>query len=1738
MMEEEQILELVQDGYISSALVEGGTVTNNLWCHDVSTKKDSRYELDGQESMYWRNAKNWNEGGYCCKLNTGGVYNRTFDTNIGGFKPNTEYTVIVYCLENESSTGNQKPLVIGCNLNDNPKTSIHYKRSVFNGDLGSKLAFDHLETGIKIAKIYTKNDLTNCNYSISEEMSYLVEYNKKVKYKVVILEGDWSNYNFTSDIVALYQDGLNSTQTIFNNNGVITNIYEPIIQGITTVLDGQLVSLEGGEGLPSLCSVGSVCDELNLANNTLIKRTHKITLTGNEKFEYYTTSSISNGYSILNGEKLAKESPNILSNIIEYRRNEDLLDEENLLIFRVGEEWRPTSTPKPCGVVIRVRKGFDALAYFKEQYDKGTPIEIIYELKEYEEIQLTEEQVQTYLHHRKLIELHKVSDVADRLEINKDGTAKWTKETKKLILTGIENWEKEIAGVTMEKTSVFKLFTEDKQYGLTNLLCDKLPVSTNIIKNDEVGIGSYHNSTYGERPIIIRLEKSVVGTLEEFKTWLSQNPITVIYEVLNAVTTLIPAEQVNKIPTYQGDNKLVVGGNVKPSRFEVGYKERFENNFVKSMSIKGQTVKNLLQNFTKTTPSDDTINGQYRTPMNVPPLSTITIIAKIRNIDTTNGTVLSPAFLTKIDDDSRVVYFDYGKDITPKIKNGIFINTIKFTENDKYFNSSTRIYKPPVSTANCTIEWLVVLEGTHASVNDYMSFGLNSTEAIITNNGNSYPIFEPTVQGKTKILNGKLVSLEPSDPSLPVLGSVPSTTDILNLTNGTITHNVFKATLFSDIQKYTAYDTDTQFGVKFKMTNAPLGVWNSEGLCNKGTFQYYRYGSDTLKGNAQIRIAVQIEENSYSYARIDKSLLGNGTLTEIESLFNGLELQFALQTPIGTQLTEEQLKAYDTHKKLISLSKVEGVADSFELKEDGSGVLNKSTAYITFDDGNGWRKLDGNRWTFDMPDAKRCAVYEINIVCDKVNVITYGQEFKGEKGIALYTNETYGLIWRADATTKNDFDAMISELKPTIYYQLTTPTTTHIPKSLIAPILTQQTNNLSIGGAVKPSSYSITLPTHREPIKVNFRTPDIQDNISVKVVASNEQGDNEMGEPVNIYVSPQPRWTYLVEEGNVLLDWKDKFDFETGYKIEYRTNGVEYHYDYIDSSNVELGGNVQYMFPLSPYDYATVRICCVSNQDHFYSKPIRTSKGEDTSILAPPNFAYEWSGEGGITFSWTDNYTLENSFEFTYAIDNGIWKTEVVQSDSKETTGKTYSITKQLQPFQAIQAKVRMVWDLNKSAYSTQSTAYIPIDPTPVKGIKKERSSIGVLVDWEPQNAIEKYQVHCIVGDEERIIETKYNHCEIEIDYSVYKQVEIYIISYFVGGSVSSKSDSIIFSPYELEALVETFKYQSTKELYHINSSYMQLALRELYFLHDCSINDFKAPFELETKYLDKFQLLYSSVGTEIWQQQTRLPYDVSQYISTVKLLQDKQAVQTICVTPTELHALNQNIIMTLIRDRYPITMEINKPRIATLGDSITAGHPNFWAESGTGNPQSQYQYWLSNRLRGGFEVINKGYGRDTSQLLLARFRRDLEPLNAQFCIIQIGTNDLFEAQKAGKDDQKVLDTYTANMRANTKEMVNICLELGVVPIVGNLIPRTGFKGMYREALWAHNDWIKEFCNTTKGVHFVDFYNAGKQNIPPTPLEDPNDIGSMNPKYDGDTIYDEYGNVVVIGNGIHPNVEG
>lgn len=181
--------------------------------------------------------------------------------------------------------------------------------------------------------------------------------------------------------------------------------------------------------------------------------------------------------------------------------------------------------------------------------------------------------------------------------------------------------------------------------------------------------------------------------------------------------------------------------------------------------------------------------------------------------------------------------------------------------------------------------------------------------------------------------------------------------------------------------------------------------------------------------------------------------------------------------------------------------------------------------------------------------------------------------------------------------------------------------------------------------------------------------------------------------------------------------------------------------------------------------------------------------------------------------------------------------------------------------------------------------------------------------------------------------------------------------------------------------------------------------------------------------------------------------------------------------------------------------------------DSITAGHPNYWAETGTGDPTSQYEYWLSRRLKDEYNVVNKGYGQEKTNDMLERFDRDIASLGAHYCIILGGTNDWY--QDASTKDLATGYTVMDSAIDNIKQIVSKCWDNNIYAIVGTLTPRNDITEDGKRLFDYFNDWVKDWTTEQsllgKKCAYIDFFNAGKDLDPPCPLEDPDKPYHLNP---------------------------
>ena len=657
-------------------------------------------------------------------------------------------------------------------------------------------------------------------------------------------------------------------------------------------------------------------------------------------------------------------------------------------------------------------------------------------------------------------------------------------------------------------------------------------------------------------------------------------------------------------------------------------------------------------------------------------------------------------------------------------------------------------------------------------------------------------------------------------------------------------------------------------------------------------------------------------------------------------------------------------------------------------------------------------------------------------------------------------------------------------------------------------------------------------------MKHTFTVPLIQDYIDIRVNSYNDTGENPIVPPIHLEVSPTPIWTYKETMGQVMLQWGNTIDNTEHYVLKYKIEGTsDYVYETILSDGYDT---ITGYIDLGEDDLAEVSIAgVVDGLTHVYCKPFKVGKSVDETLLPPQNFAYRAISENEFEFSWTDSYTCEREFELILSHSDGRIERIVVPSTSSSTTGRKYTYRYKLQEYGYFGVKLRMNWELGNSAYTQEYTIYyLPTVVEPPAYIRKERRENEVSLQWESQSFVDYYALYLSINGDEVEYEVKNNHYEFRINFEEEPEIRAYIRTHFLDGKVSSSSSVLQFRPcYSPNPYMVTIANVVTEEKV-LDCNIISPEVVQDYPLYTGSTSKTEVSYPVSMSSVTKFTMVELPMTSEFWGKSLETDGHILSYVCRSNVEQSRYPLNVLTYKPTEnIIPILETTILNYVYEA-PITTEINRVRITTIGDSITAGHPNYWAETGTGDVRSQYQYWLNRKLNGQFEIINKGYGSDTTDKMVARFDKDVLGTYPQYCIIQGGTNDLYWAMAESSGDQTALDRKLEVMKSNIVQMVQKCIANDIIPVVGTLIPRTGATGIYQKALFDYNDWIIQYCNELETAYYVDFFNAGKNNIPPTPLEDPTNRGALNPIYDGDAIYDEYGNLIKQGRGIHPNIEG
>ena len=150
---------------------------------------------------------------------------------------------------------------------------------------------------------------------------------------------------------------------------------------------------------------------------------------------------------------------------------------------------------------------------------------------------------------------------------------------------------------------------------------------------------------------------------------------------------------------------------------------------------------------------------------------------------------------------------------------------------------------------------------------------------------------------------------------------------------------------------------------------------------------------------------------------------------------------------------------------------------------------------------------------------------------------------------------------------------------------------------------------------------------------------------------------------------------------------------------------------------------------------------------------------------------------------------------------------------------------------------------------------------------------------------------------------------------------------------------------------------------------------------------------------------------------------------------------------------------------------------VVALGDSTTAGTPAFRSPleappEGTGDPKSQYTYWLM-RARPEWKALNRGVNGERADEIRARFADDVEAAHPRSVIVLAGVNDVYQ-ERPLKDTEKDLLWMYRRARA-----------VGIVPVAATVLPFTRATKEQNVRLAKLNSWIRAEAKIEK-IPFCD----------------------------------------------------
>lgn len=322
---------------------------------------------------------------------------------------------------------------------------------------------------------------------------------------------------------------------------------------------------------------------------------------------------------------------------------------------------------------------------------------------------------------------------------------------------------------------------------------------------------------------------------------------------------------------------------------------------VLKMSIKGQTVKNYLNG-----KNDFEFDNEKSQGIRIK--NTSKDARKI--VFTANKKYVVNFYVSKIDfgtshrktlgvairkSDNSVHYF-YSSEIKLGLNTIELLSTLDFTIESFFIAEEQLIANMKITTDYVT----VIDESDTTKVNSYIPFGLNSTQAIINNNGQSYPIYA----NEEDKVNKKVILID-------TVGSTQNSLEILEDGSGVFTQNVKRVLCTDKASDYTGLtlENTNTVGIELSTPDRIMGRWS---IVSNLFNLVYPYTQD-LEGYSSYdtgnNIIIKVNKNKLS------ELTKNAFIKYLVD--NKVEFIYKLATPIITYIPKEAMPTILTHKTNI-----------------------------------------------------------------------------------------------------------------------------------------------------------------------------------------------------------------------------------------------------------------------------------------------------------------------------------------------------------------------------------------------------------------------------------------------------------------------------------------------------------------------------------------------------------------------------------------------------------------------------------------------------------------------------------------------------------------------------------------------------------------------------------------------------------------------------------------------------